>query len=126
MERRCESCGGKRTYTPGPGSKWSKHKPKSDDAHTLCDKCWRAVRTSTAPKSNSYTATRPGRPISELASIHDPGPGHETEPWETLADRVLLAMGFNALDLLSNRKLKRLRKNAPKTLPVTEIPEVGT
>jgi hypothetical protein len=127
-DRRCEACGGKRTYTPGRTSRWSRHTPKSDESHTLCDKCWRALRTSTAPKSKSYVVTRPGRPISAVESIFDPGPGRPSEPWETLADRVLIALGFDPLDLLSNRKLKLLRRAAretPENTP-TEIPEVGT
>jgi hypothetical protein len=126
--RCCEKCGGKRTYTPGPGSRWSKHRPKSDKTHTLCDKCWKSLRTSNAPKSKSYTATRPGRPISELESIFDPGPCRETEPWETLANKVLIALGFLPYDLLSQKQRWLARKAAhetPENTP-TEIPEVGT
>jgi len=117
MHRPCEKCGAKRTYTPGPSSRWSKHTPKSDKTHTLCNKCWRALRTSTAPKSKSYTATRPGRPISELESIHDPGPG-AGRPWPELVNKILVAMGVLEIDVAKRDRTPIEEKElAPAGLP---------
>jgi hypothetical protein len=89
--RCCEKCGGKRTFTTAK----RRGKLKGDKSHTLCRKCWKSLFASETPKPHKSLA-RPGRPISELESIFDPGPG---EPWDTLANRVLLALGFLKKDV---------------------------